>query len=118
MIAESMIDKMDGTGTPVDVVLDKIPVAGDKDALREQLLKAIKADRTLKSIVTTHRGSLNRLVEHFGGNRDRALKFMALGVHAGVWEIQSAQQMLRQPREKAVEMAGKGFLYVKVLDTL
>lgn len=118
MIAETLIDRMGGTVTPVDVVLEKVAVTGDKDAIHAEVLRALKEDRTLKSIVTTHRGSLNRLVEHFGGNRERALKFMALGAYAGVWEVQSAKHLLRQTPEKAVEMANKGFLYVKMIATL
>lgn len=105
-----------GEGTAVDVVAASINVAGDRDQLRQRLREAVKADRTLSRIVESHRGSLNRLVEHFGGDRDIALRFMAVGAYAGAWDIQSAREMLRQTREKAVEMTKNGFLYLKVHD--
>lgn len=113
---ESLVRESIGSGTDVDVVATTVKVHGDRDQLRQALRAAIKADRKLASIVTTHRGSLTRLVEHFGGDRATALNLMAVGAYAGLWEIQSAREMLRQTRDRAVEMTKSGFLYVKMID--
>jgi hypothetical protein len=116
---QEILDRQDGTGSEVDVLVETVRVSGHPDKLRAELLAALAHDRKLKSLMTTHKGSLKKLLLlYFDGNYQHTTLFLAIGVYAGVWEMQSAQEILKQTREKAVEMAGHGFLYVKMLPTI
>lgn len=116
MTIRELLEEVTGTetGTDVDVVAATIKVEGDPAELRKRLDDALSKDKSTRTVINRHRGSVDRLAEHVGG-RDMALRLMALGVHAGAWKMQSAVELLRQTREKAVEMAQNGFLYVKTL---
>lgn len=99
----------------VNMRTHELLVRGTAVNLATAVKRHLKADKALKSIMTTKRGSLARVISHLG-SRDLAFRFLAIGVHAGVWKLEDAESMMGKTAEQASRMIEKNdFLYVRML---